>query len=326
MAHLTRRSIRLIKKPLHVGIIGVPLAHGQPLGGVDFGPDVMRRRGLQKMIENVTTHDGQKWIVEDLKNINVNPALIGSPSDYPNCKNNMNLGAINKMLAQKVSSVRQKDRFALSIGGDHSCGIGTVSGVLDAHPETGVIWVDAHADINTPKTSASGNVHGMPVAFLMNIDNSRDIPGFQWMKSVPILKPYRLVYVGLRDIDDGERNFIKQLGIKAFTMVEIDKFGIASVMEQAMDHLSNRTQRPIHLSFDIDSVDPLYARATGTRVRGGLSYREAFYLVEAVSETGLLCSMDLVEVNPILGNESDVGDTIDLATGLICSGLGSVIL
>jgi len=193
-----------------------------------------------------------------------------------------------------------------------------------------VFWIDAHADINTPQTSSSGNIHGMVLSYLFNLQNARDIPGFEWMKRIPTLKESRLVYIGLRDIDDPEKEIIRERGIKIFTMQDIDRYGIGRVMEHVIDQLCPRSSvpRPIHLSFDIDSVDPTFAPSTGTRVAGGLSYREAYFISEAVAETGMLNSMDMVEVNPALGSNIavDGGITADLAIGLIRAALGNTIL
>lgn len=235
------------------------------------------------------------------------------------------------MLFNSVLPHAKANRFVLTLGGDHSIGIGSMSGILHARPDTGILWVDAHADINVPRASLSGNIHGMVLAFLMNLENCRSLaPGFDWMNTegVPCLSPSRLVYIGLRDLDIAERHIIKQLGIRAYTMHEIDKFGISKCMEWSLDYLQGRRVRPIHLSLDIDSVDPAFAPSTGTRVNGGLSYREAYYIAEATAATGVLSSMDLVEVNPSLGGNIEGASerTVNMANGLIASALGNKIL
>ena len=232
------------------------------------------------------------------------------------------------------------------IGGDHSIALGTISGVTSARPNTGVIWVDAHADINTPRTSGSGNMHGMPVAFLLGEVEQEDmqhLPGMEWFplsKSQPCLKPQDLVYIGLRDLDPGEKNAIKRLNIKAYTMTDIDRLGIGRVMEEVIQHFSGRD---VHLSFDIDALDPVFAPHTGTRVEGGLTSREAHYICESIalaassseddndSNAGRLnlTSMELVEVNPLLHTDLNAKDptrTIRLANALIGSILGNRIL
>jgi arginase len=181
---------------------------------------------------------------------------------------------------------------------------------------------DAHTDINSPSTSVSGNVHGMSVAFLMKLSDCLDSPGFQWMHDVPILKPENIVYVGLRDVDAAEREIMRAHNIKAFTMQDVDRHGIGNVMNMAIEHLHGK---PLHLSVDIDAVDPILAAATGTKVRGGLTFREAHYLCESVAETQMLGSMDIVEVNPTLCNAPE-DTTLEMALGMVESALGVRIL
>lgn len=179
-------------------------------------------------------------------------------------------------------------------------------------------------DINTPQVSESGNIHGMPVAFLMRLIDPLKYPGWEWLAKVPPLRPQQIVYIGLRDVDAAERIILKDLGITCFSMQHVDKYGIGRVMEMTMDHLHGR---PIHCSYDIDGVDPAIAPSTGTAVRGGLTFREAHYLVEAISESGNLGSLDMVEVNPELGSSpEDARHTVDMGLALISSALGSRIL
>lgn len=175
--------------------------------------------------------------------------------------------------------------------------MGTISGVLSAHPEACVVWVDAHADINTPQTSTSGNIHGMPLAFLLGI--AGELPKaqsgpqpFSWIK--PVLRPERLVYIGLRDVDEGEKKILREHKIRAFSMHEVDRFGIGRVVELALAHVNPNGDRPIHLSFDVDALDPSVAPSTGTPVRGGLTFREGHYICEAIAETGLLVGLDIM--------------------------------
>lgn len=169
-------------------------------------------------------------------------------------------------------------------------GMGTVSGTKKKFPDAAVIWVDAHADINTPLTTDSGNLHGCPISFLLGLKGC-DIPPFNiWLE--PCLAPQDLVYIGLRDIDNGEKRILKDLGIKVFSMHDVDKHGIGRVMEMALGYVG--ATRPIHLSFDVDALDPTVAPSTGTPVRGGLSFREGHYICEAIAETGNLVSLDIV--------------------------------
>jgi arginase len=209
------------------------------------------------------------------------------------------------------------------IGGDHSIAFGSVAAALKANPDVGVIWVDAHADLNTPLTSPSGNMHGMPLGILMHLYDPSTIPGFEWMSDIPKLKPEQLSYIGLRDVDQGEANFVRELGIQTFTMHHIDLYGIGGVVAQVLDHQGDR---PLHMSYDIDAVDPIEAPSTGTVVRGGLTFREAHYVAEAVSDTGNLKSMDIVEVNPQLEPGEGANMTADMGLQLTLSAMGTRIL
>ncbi len=214
----------------------------------------------------------------------------------------------------------------VSMGGDHSLATGSVGGILKARPEVAVIWVDAHADINTAATTGSGNLHGMPVSQLMKLPDTQDIPGFSWMSEVPVLRTNRIAYIGLRDVDRGERALLRKYGIRAFSMHDVDKFGIGKVLFLAMQHVNPMRNRVFHLSFDIDAVDPHYAPSTGTSVPGGLTFREAHYIAEAMGATGLLGSMDIVEVNPFLGGGNAQMKTIELGKDLVLSAFGNLPL
>lgn len=242
---------------------------------------------------------------------------------YLNVNSPRTVGAANKKLAGAVSRAVGSGHTLVMLGGDHSLAIGSVGGHAEQCPDLCLIWVDAHADVNTPMTSPSGNLHGLPVAFMLKElqDKMPDIPGFSWTK--PFLKSRDLVYIGLRDVDPGEHHILKNLGIQYFTMRDIDRLGIQRVMEVTLDHLLSRKQRPIHLSYDIDAFDPSLAPATGTPVPGGLTYREGIYITEEIHNTGLLSVIDLVEVNPILGaNPEAVESTASLAVDVIASSLG----
>jgi arginase len=327
LPNVTIPSMRPLRSPFlsspHiVSIIGAPLSAGQPLQGVDLGPQTLRDFGLVDRLR------GDGWAVEDLGDVDF--VNIKSSENEPGdlIKNVELVSKANEKLYHKVLEQSNNGRFVLTVGGDHSIGIGSMSGILKSRPETGIIWVDAHADINTPACSASGNIHGMVVSFLMDLDNSRKTRTFDWMTSneIPHLRPDRIVYIGLRDVEGAERNILKQLGIKAFGMYDVDKWGIGMVMTMALDHLKSRVDRPIHLSFDIDSVDPAFAPSTGTRVNGGLSYREAYYICEAVAESGCLSSMDIVEINPMLSDKEGTAMTGRMAMGLCSSAMGNTIL
>jgi arginase len=309
---------QFIAEPRTVAILGAPLADGQPLAGVDLGPKYLRSAGL---IERLARDN---WAVEDLGDLKFPTKLQGKEDNR--VRSNLIVAKANEMIYETILPHAKANKFCLTLGGDHSIAIGSISSILTAAPHTGIIWVDAHADINTPQASASGNIHGMVAAFLMNLHHARSIYGFEWMKSVPLLDPRYITYIGLRDVDQPERNILKQLGIRAFSMYDVDRYGIAKVMEMALDHLIGRVPRPIHLSFDIDSIDPAFAPSTGTRVMGGLNYREAYYICEATAETNCLSSMDLVEVNPSLSSPEGSDMTTGMAVGLCSSALGNKIL
>jgi arginase len=269
------------------------------------------------------------WRVEDLPDLDFD-SLVSNAEEIPSAKNAPVVGAGTEMLANLVEQKIKEGRFPLVLGGDHSIALGSVAGILRVRPQTGIIWVDAHADLNTPTTSESGNMHGMPVGMLMEgvaDDSIYQLPGLAWLQHIPKLSPESVVYVGLRDVDVAERQFIQDLQITAFTMTEIDRYGIGEVMEMALEHLMQHDRdRPLHLSFDIDAVDPVLAPATGTTVRGGLTFREAHYVAEAVALSGNLASADIVELNPTLSHEDGAEETTDLGLQIITSFMGKSII
>ncbi|KAL0953313.1 hypothetical protein HGRIS_004560 [Hohenbuehelia grisea] len=231
-------------------------------------------------------------------------------------------------VCEKVSQVVEEraraGEIVLTLGGDHSLGMATIGGTIEAHPDLCVLWIDAHADINTPETTDLGWLHGMPVSFLLGLSQ---MPEYAWTKGR--LHPSRIAYIGLRDIEAGEKATLKKHGIKAFSMHHVDKFGITKVVEMALDAVNPGRDRPIHLSFDIDALDPSIAPSTGTPVRGGLTFREGRYICEAVAETGRLVAMDMVEVNPSLTDPADpisAQRTVATACALIRSALGENLL
>lgn len=210
--------------------------------------------------------------------------------------------------------------------------VGSLTGILRARPDTGIIWVDAHADLNTPAISESGNMHGMPIGMLMEGVSREGDPvptGFEWMNNGKIvrLQPESIVYVGLRDVDRAERRLIQSLGITAYTMHDIDRYGIGQVMEKALQHLLAKNEdRPLHLSYDVDAIDPILAPATGTAVRGGLTFREAHYVAEAAAASGNLVSGEIVELNPNLSDQQGSKATIELGLQIITSLMGKSII
>lgn len=320
LASVTRSRSALLRKPLTVSAIGAPTSAGQGLPGTELGPAALRGDGA---LERLVTSLGWCWF--ERGDVATRLPAADDPVAAGGAKNSFAVGRSNEALAAAVESALREGHFALTLGGDHSVALGSIAGLLRVHARPGIVWVDAHADINTPSSSPSGNIHGMPLSFLLNSGASAQaaLPGHEWLGSVPPLDPRDLVYIGLRDLDPAEKSAIKAHKIRAFTMHDVDKFGIGGVMEQALAYL-NTTH--LHLSFDIDGCDPAIAPSTGTTVPGGLSFREAHFIAEACARTGLLASMDMVEVNPALGGDAAAAATVALGRALIGSALGKDIL
>jgi len=242
-----------------------------------------------------------------------------------------------------VLKAAESGAFVLTAGGDHSIASGSISAICQAHPDVGVIWIDAHADANTPLSSPTGHYHGMPAAHLMGWfgreQNAQALPGFQWFPA-GCLPETKLAYIGLRDVDREEGELLRRSAVSVFTMRDIDKYGIAKVCEMAIKAISGPDgSSPIHLSLDIDGVDPHFAPGTGTAARGGLSYREIHYICEECAVTKRLVSMDLVELNPALdtkpheeamhGDNDEISQsspTVRLAAEVVLSALGKQII
>lgn len=254
--------------------------------------------------------------------------LPSEDPDHRGMKKPRAVSAVTQALSTQVYDHAKEGRLVLTLGGDHSIAIGTISGTAKAIKERlgrdmAVIWVDAHADINTPETSDSGNIHGMPVAFLTGLASDKSDAPFGWLKDEHRISPKKLVYIGLRDVDRGEKKILREHGIKAFSMHDIDRHGIGKVMDMALGWIGSDT--PIHLSFDIDALDPRFAPSTGTAVRGGLTLREGDFIAECVHETGSLVALDLVEVNPSL-QEEGAAETVRSGVSIVRCALGDTLL
>lgn len=307
---------RFLPEPKTVAIVGCPFRGGQAKLGVDHGPIRLVQAGLPEQLAELgwkVQFDGHHQFEE-----------IDTQNDPPigKLKNPRLVSRVSQAVAQVVGGHAKKGVLPLTLGGDHSLAMGTISGTLEQYPDACVIWVDAHADINTAETTDSGNLHGMPVSFLLGLGPK--IPEFGWVK--PALRPERLVYIGLRDIDAGEKRILRENGIRAFSMHEVDKYGIGKVVEMALDHVNPKGDRPIHLSFDVDALDPSVAPSTGTPVRGGLTFREGHYICEAIYETGCLVALDIMEVNPSLADVEAVRQTVAVGCSLARSALGETLL
>jgi len=296
----------------NIGVVGIPLSKGQRKTGVDRGPDDLRDFGTLKAL----TRYG--WNVTDYGNVSFDVPESESPTG--NVKRARTVGEATEAVADAVEKALRENDVCLNLGGDHSLAIGTVSGTARVHPDFCVLWVDAHADINTPQTSASGSLHGMPLSFLIHEIKEKGLaptalPGFDWIKTVIDAKS--LAYIGLRDVDPYERLFIENLGIKVITIPDVDQYGIESCVEEALQAINPTGTRPLHVSFDIDALDPNYAPSTGTPVREGLTIRESLYIAEQVANSGCLRTLDLVEVNLSLGQPWEGERTLLAAMDII---------
>ncbi len=287
--------------PPRVDVIGVPMDLGADRRGVDMGPSAIRYAGLRGALERLGI------TAVDRGNIPVRVAESASPEEA-NAKYLPIIADACALLADGVVDVIGAGGFPLVLGGDHSIAIGTLAGVSRARGRApGIIWVDAHGDINTPITSPTGNVHGMPVHFALQAQS---------------VTPERMVFIGLRDVDEGEKRAIRELGVRAFTMSDIDRIGMARVIEKALA-IACDGPASLHVSFDMDGIDPAEAPGVGTPVRGGITYREAHLLMEAVASSGALGSLEITEINPILDRQNQ---TAILAVELIVSALGKTTL
>jgi arginase len=300
----------------HIAIIGAPLDLGQGRRGVNMGPSALRVANLNRRVESLG------YEVEDLGNVPVDQPEA-SPEGHPHAKYLPQIAATCNRLAILVSETLSRGSVPLVLGGDHSVAVGTVSGVSQyfrtQDRKIGLIWLDAHADMNTPESSPSGNVHGMPLACILGMGPPEltDLFGYQ-----PKVAPRNTVIVGLRDVDQVEKPHVRESGVRAFTMRDIDERGLRSVMEEAIRLASDGTAG-FHLSLDMDFVDPKDAPGVGTPVRGGATYREAHLAMEMICDSRHMVSMEVVEVNPVI---DEANRTADLAVELVMSGLGKRIL
>jgi len=311
-----------ITKPLenidtkHIRIIGVPLDLGQSRRGVDMGPSAMRVAGLEAKLEALG------YEVKDSGNVPVALAETKSEGD-PHAKYLKEITETCSKEADLVLKTLESGAIPVVLGGDHSIAAGTVSGVAEfyrsKHQHIGLLWIDAHTDINTPDSSPSGNVHGMPLGAIMGLFPSplSDLYGFS-----PKVQPQNCVLVGVRDVDHRERENIKKSGVHVFTMRDIDERGMRAVMEEAL-RLAGRGTVGYHVSLDLDWIDPEDAPGVGTPVWGGATYREGHLAMEIIADHGRMLSFEMVEVNPVLDERNQ---TAELAVELALSAFGKKIL
>jgi arginase len=300
----------------NIAIVGAPLDLGAGRRGVDMGPSALRLAGLGSRVAALG------YSVEDLGNVFVDQPE-STPSGPTRAKYLTQITSVCSALADMIDRAVREGRFPLVLGGDHSVAVGTVAGVAHAakqrQEKIGIIWIDAHADMNTPETSPSGNIHGMPLACCIGRGPAEltNILGF-----APKAHPANVVLVGVRDVDAIERQCVRESGVTAFTMRDIDERGLREVMDRALAVAGDGTAG-IHLSLDMDVVDPDEAPGVGTPVRGGMTYREAHLAMEIVCDSNNLNSMEIVEVNPVL---DQANRTANLGVELVLSALGKRIL
>lgn len=296
-------------------IIGVPMDLGAGRRGVDMGPSAIRIAGLNQAIALLG------YEVSDSGNVNVHPPEAVEEVN-PRARYLSQIAAACEELAVKVETSLDEEALPVVLGGDHSIAIGSVAGVASFYRKrqkrVGIIWMDAHADSNTPDTSPSGNIHGMPLAALLGygVRELTHVAGF-----APKVLPENAVIIGARSVDPGERKFLRSIGIRVFTMSELDERGIADVVLEAIEIASLNTAG-IHVTVDMDFIDPFYAPGVGTPERGGGTYREGHLAMEKIAESGRVLSVELTEVNPVFDTANQ---TAQLAVELILSALGKKI-
>jgi arginase len=293
-----------------VAVIGAALDLGAGRRGVDMGPSAIRYAGLDARLTEI----GHECF--DLGNVETAVAEATSPGDerarfLPEIKE------ASERIAERVALATADGALPLVLGGDHSVALGTLAGLARVRGLGGVLWIDAHGDLNSPETSPTGNVHGMVLAAVLGLAG----PAFEDGWGLPAVDRTRVALVGVRSLDEGERTLLQELDAKVFTMSDVDRFGVERAVRESLAHVAGPGF--VHVSLDMDAVDPDVAPGVGTPVRGGLSYREAHLALELVAESGLASSLDVVEVNPVLDRENETGR---LAVELAASALGARIL
>ena len=299
-----------------VAIVGFPMDLGAGRRGVDMGPSALRIAGLAEKLEKLG------YNVEDSGDIFIN-IMEKQKVTNPKLKYLNEILKTSLILAKKVEKILERKKFPLVIGGDHSMAIGTIAGLSSycnkKKIKLGVVWIDAHTDMNTDETTPSGNIHGMPLSAALGIGNEK-LVNFYGFK--PKVLPQNCALIGIRSIDKYEKMNIKKLNPMVYTMSDIDKIGIHRVINRVLNHFKENVDH-IHVSFDLDSVDPAVAPGVGTPVPGGLSFREAHLLMESIAECGCMSSLEVTEVNPILDYKNR---SAEFATEIVASSMGQRIL
>lgn len=292
-----------------LALLGVPMDLGQARRGVDMGPSAIRYAGVAGRLKKLG------YTVKDYGNVTVDNGTAQEET-HGNLKNLIAVTQTSRRIRDAVKTMLEDNSFPLVLGGDHSMSIGTLAAITAHYDNIGVIWYDAHGDLNVPATSPTGNIHGMPLAVNLGY-------GHEMLTQIGThkVKAEHVVLIGVRDLDEGERAFIKQHNMLAFTMHEIDLLGMAEVMKRTLEHLAHTDG--IHLSLDLDALDPMYCPGVGTPVLGGLTYRESHLAMELLAASKRIVSAEFVEVNPILDERNK---TAEVAVALIASLLGDTLL
>jgi arginase len=300
-----------VREAKRVAIIGAELDLGAGRRGVDMGPSAIRYAGLGERLAALGIRS------EDWGNVYTNVRETMDPGDH-RARFLSEIREVCERIAEQVRAAVDNGFMPVVLGGDHSVALGTIGGLASLDGPGGVLWFDAHTDLNTPETTPSGNVHGMPVAAALGWAGAA-FESNAW--PLPALQPERVALIGARSIDPGERDTIREKGVAVYTISDIDRRGVEPVLTEALERVSGAPF--VHVSVDLDLLDPVVAPGVGSPVKGGLSYREASLAMELVAESGLLTSLELVEVNPILDHENA---TAKLAVDLAASALGARIL
>jgi arginase len=310
-----------------ISIIEIPMKYGQNIDGVDKGPEFINNK-LQILCNNMEAGAIRQNILK-IKIKKYNSLLSNNALAWAHVirQNNTNspykahylrdIGLNSKKIAEVCYAESIKNNFVLTLGGDHSISIGSISGILKKNPDIGIIWIDAHPDIHTIKSSNTNHIHGMVNGFLLRLININKIQEFTWMNDYPQLNPNQIAYIGLRSIDKSEQNTLVKLqkdGMFVSTINDIKKKGIEEIINKALISLG---KRKIHISFDIDSIDPLIAPSTGTKCNNGLSYDDTLKLISLIKSHCNITSMDIVEFNPNIGNKIEVDKTIKIISDII---------
>jgi len=296
----------------NITVIGVPMDLGQLKRGVDMGPQAIRYAGVIEKLQTL------QYDVSDFGDIKVVDVASENSFVAENLNNLTAVKKVNEMLANTVDETIERGDFPLVFCGDHSIAIGSLAGIAKRYKNIGVIWFDAHGDMNTDKTSPSGNIHGMSLAASVGHGHPSLVHLFEAKTKI---QPENVVLIGVRELDRGEIELLRQLNVKVFTMHEVDTMGMKAVMDEALQYLQDRTDK-IHVSFDLDVLDPSEAPGVGTPVIGGITYREAHVALELLAKTKGIISAEFVEVNPILDVRNK---TAELTVALIGSLFGETL-